>query len=113
MSTLALHVPAAAHQLAAGPAASLTSHQRVIVAVIAVLAVLALGASAFFAREVLAFDQGTPRMQEISKAVQEGASAYLNRQFRTLAPFAVIIFAVLFALPADNTGSRIGRSVFF
>jgi K(+)-stimulated pyrophosphate-energized sodium pump len=104
--------PALAHAAAAG-AASLTSGDRGIVAVVAVIAVLALGASAYFAREVLAFDQGTPRMQDISKAVQEGASAYLNRQFRTLAPFAVIIFGLLFILPADNAGSRVGRSVFF
>ncbi len=84
-----------------------------IVAVVAVIAVLALGVSALFAREVLGYDQGTPRMQEISKAVQEGAAAYLRRQFTTLAPFAVVIFALLFILPADNTGTRIGRSVFF
>jgi K(+)-stimulated pyrophosphate-energized sodium pump len=84
-----------------------------IVVVIAVVALFALGVSALFAREVLAFDQGTPKMQEISKAVQEGAAAYLRRQFTTLAPFAVIIFALLFILPADTTGSRIGRSVFF
>jgi K(+)-stimulated pyrophosphate-energized sodium pump len=84
-----------------------------IVVVIAVVALFALGVSALFAREVLAFDQGTPKMQEISKAVQEGAAAYLRRQFTTLAPFAVIIFALLFILPADTTGTRIGRSVFF
>jgi K(+)-stimulated pyrophosphate-energized sodium pump len=84
-----------------------------IVVVIAVVAIFALGVSALFAREVLAFDQGTPKMQEISRAVQEGAAAYLRRQFTTLAPFAVIIFALLFILPADTTGSRIGRSVFF
>ena len=41
---------------------------------IAVIALFALGVSALFAREVLAYDQGTPKMQEISKAVQEGAS---------------------------------------
>ncbi|HTR69212.1 MAG TPA: sodium-translocating pyrophosphatase [Mycobacteriales bacterium] len=112
MSPLALHSqPVLAHSMAAG--ASLSSGDRGIVAVVAVIAVLALVASALFAREVLAFDQGTPRMQEISKAVQEGASAYLSRQFRTLAPFAVIIFGVLFILPAETTGSRIGRSVFF
>jgi K(+)-stimulated pyrophosphate-energized sodium pump len=84
-----------------------------IVVVIAVVAIFALGVSALFAREVLAFDQGTPKMQEISRAVQEGAAAYLRRQFTTLAPFAVIIFALLFILPADTTGSRIGRSAFF
>jgi K(+)-stimulated pyrophosphate-energized sodium pump len=84
-----------------------------IIVVIAIIAVFALGVSAFFAREVLAADQGTPRMREISAAVQEGANAYLRRQFTTLAPFAVAIFALLFILPADTTGSRVGRSLFF
>ncbi|MBV9487496.1 MAG: sodium-translocating pyrophosphatase, partial [Frankiaceae bacterium] len=111
MSPLALHVPAALVQ--SDHLASLTGGDRGIVAVVAVIAAFALVASAYFAREVLAFDQGTPRMQEISKAVQEGASAYLNRQFKTLAPFAVIIFGLLFILPADNAASRVGRSLFF
>jgi K(+)-stimulated pyrophosphate-energized sodium pump len=84
-----------------------------LVGVVAVVAVFALFASAYFARQVLAADQGTPKMQDISKAVQEGANAYLRRQFTTLAPFAVIIFGLLFILPADTTGTRVGRSIFF
>ncbi|HZP15146.1 MAG TPA: sodium/proton-translocating pyrophosphatase, partial [Nocardioides sp.] len=111
MSPLALTVPAAASSNEG--IASLTSGGRGIIAVVGVIAILALLVSAYFAREVLAFDQGTPRMREISQAVQEGAAAYLNRQFRTLAPFAVIIFGLLFILPAHTTGARIGRSVFF
>jgi K(+)-stimulated pyrophosphate-energized sodium pump len=113
MSPLALTVPAAAvHRTLADPAA-LTSRDLGIVAVIAVVAVFALLVSAVFAREVMAYDQGTEKMQEISRAVQEGAAAYLRRQFRTLAPFAIIIFGLLFILPADTTGTRIGRSAFF
>jgi K(+)-stimulated pyrophosphate-energized sodium pump len=111
MSPLALHAPAALVQ--ADNLAKLTGGDKGIVAVVAVIAALALVASAFFAREVLAFDQGTPKMQEISKAVQEGAAAYIRRQFKTVAPFAVIIFGLLFILPADNTASRVGRSLFF
>ena len=65
------------------------------------------------ARQVLAADEGTDKMKEIAAAVQEGASAYLNRQFKTLAVFAVVVFFVLFLLPADTTGERIGRSIFF
>jgi K(+)-stimulated pyrophosphate-energized sodium pump len=84
-----------------------------LVAIVGAVAIFALFASAYFAREVLAFDQGTEKMQDISKAVQEGANAYLRRQFTTLAPFAVIIFGLLFILPADTTGSRVGRSIFF
>ncbi|MBV9291285.1 MAG: sodium-translocating pyrophosphatase, partial [Frankiales bacterium] len=86
---------------------------RGILVVVLVIAVFALLVAAYFAREVLAADEGTPRMREISKAVQEGAAAYLRRQFTTLAPFAVIIFGLLFILPAETTGARIGRSVFF
>ena len=113
MSSLALSTPALLHAKSVADAADLTHKDLGIVGVVGAIALIALVVSAVFAREVLAFDQGTPRMQEISKAVQEGASAYLRRQFTTLAPFAVIIFGLLFILPAETTGSRIGRSVFF
>ncbi len=83
------------------------------VVIVAVIALLALVVAAVLAREVLAADEGTTKMQEISRAVQEGASAYLTRQFKTLAVFAVIIFFVLFLLPADTTSIRLGRSLFF
>ena len=52
-------------------------------------------------------------MQEIAGAVQEGASAYLTRQFKTLSIFAVITFFILFLLPAETTSEKIGRSIFF
>ncbi|MHA6798054.1 sodium-translocating pyrophosphatase [Bounagaea algeriensis] len=84
-----------------------------IVGVVMLIALGALALGYLLIREVLAAGQGTPRMQEIATAVQEGASAYLNRQFRTLAVFAVIVFLVLFALPAESAGERIGRSLFF
>jgi len=84
-----------------------------ILVVVAVVAAFALAVAGFFAREVLATDQGSVKMQDIARAVQEGAAAYLRRQFTTLAPFAVVIFALLFILPAETTGSRIGRSFFF
>jgi Na+/H+-translocating membrane pyrophosphatase len=58
-------------------------------------------------REVLAASQGTQRMQEIARAVQEGAAAYLRRQFRTLGVFVVIIFFVLLVLPADHASAEI------
>ncbi|HVV77388.1 MAG TPA: sodium-translocating pyrophosphatase [Mycobacteriales bacterium] len=113
MLPYALSTRAAMHAPALTSDTGLTHKDLGIVAVVGVVALFALVVSAVFAREVLAFDQGTPRMQEISKAVQEGAGAYLRRQFTTLAPFAVIIFALLFILPAETTGAKIGRSVFF
>ena len=53
-------------------------------------------------REVLAASQGTAKMQEIAKAVQEGAAAYLRRQFRTLGVFVFLIFWILLLLPAET-----------
>jgi K(+)-stimulated pyrophosphate-energized sodium pump len=50
----------------------------------ALTALLAVGVGFFLMRRVLAEDQGTPKMQEIAKAIQEGAMAYLKRQFKTI-----------------------------
>ncbi|HEY0572655.1 MAG TPA: sodium-translocating pyrophosphatase [Pseudonocardia sp.] len=91
----------------------LSSSDRTVVGVVAVVALIALVIGFFLRKEVLAAGQGTERMQEIGRAVQEGAAAYLNRQFRTLGIFVVIVFVLLFVLPADTTGERIGRSIFF
>lgn len=59
-------------------------------------AVLALLVGFGLVRGVLAADQGTPTMIDIAKSIQEGAMAYLRRQFRTIAvilvPVAIIVF---------------------
>jgi K(+)-stimulated pyrophosphate-energized sodium pump len=91
----------------------LSGGDRGLVAVVAVVALAALAVGYVLLREVLAAGQGTSKMQDIARAVQEGAAAYLNRQFRTLGVFAVIVFGLLFLLPADSTSERVGRSLFF
>ncbi|MFC5994543.1 sodium-translocating pyrophosphatase [Pseudonocardia hispaniensis] len=91
----------------------LAASDRVVVGVVAVVALAALAIGYMLLREVLAAGQGTTKMQDIGRAVQEGAAAYLNRQFRTLGVFVVIVFVLLFALPADDMIERIGRSIFF
>jgi K(+)-stimulated pyrophosphate-energized sodium pump len=74
---------------------------------------LAALAIAFALRaQVLAQDEGTAKMQEIAAAVQEGAAAYLARQFKTLSVFVAIVFVLLFALPGEMD-VKIGRSIFF
>jgi len=95
------------------PAASLAGGDQGLVVGVLVVSLVALGFAGVFAREVLATGQGTPKMIEIAKAVQEGAAAYLRRQFTTLAVFAVLVFLLLFLLPAETTGVRVGRSIFF
>jgi K(+)-stimulated pyrophosphate-energized sodium pump len=60
----------------------------------------------------LAASDGTPKMREIAEAIQEGAAAFLARQFRTLSYFVAIVFFLLLALPGDAE-IRIGRSIFF
>jgi K(+)-stimulated pyrophosphate-energized sodium pump len=62
--------------------------------------------------QVLVASDGTPKMREIAEAVQEGAAAFLSRQFRTLSYFVAIVFFLLFALPGDAE-IRVGRSIFF
>ncbi|HWE67250.1 MAG TPA: sodium/proton-translocating pyrophosphatase, partial [Acidimicrobiales bacterium] len=62
------------------------------------------------ARNVLAADTGTPKMREIALAVQEGAEAFLKRQFRTIViivvPLAILIFftATKVVAPAGHHG---------
>ncbi|ARU52056.1 sodium-translocating pyrophosphatase [Cellulosimicrobium cellulans] len=91
---------------------TLGSESLTIVTVIAVIALVALVFAFVLRRQVLAAEDGTAKMQDIAQAVQEGAGAYLSRQFRTLALFAVIVFGLLFLLPGDG-GIRVGRSVAF
>jgi len=91
---------------------SLASSSLVTVGVIALIALAALAFALYLRRLVLAAPEGTPRMQAIAQAVQEGAAAYLNRMLRTLVLFAAVVFGLLFLLPGD-TGVRVGRSVFF
>ena len=57
--------------------------------------VLALAYGWFTSRQVLAANAGSTRMQEISGAVQLGARAYLNRQYRTIAGVGVVVLIIL------------------
>jgi K(+)-stimulated pyrophosphate-energized sodium pump len=98
--------------VAAASDLDLSNDNTIIVAVVAGVGVVALIMAAVFRAEVLKASEGTEKMQEIGLAVQEGASAYLGRMFKTLAVFAVLAFGLLFLLPGD-TGIRVGRSLFF
>jgi len=57
--------------------------------------VLALVYSALAARQIMNSSAGTERMQEIAGAIQEGAQAYLSRQYKTIAYVGVVVAALL------------------
>jgi K(+)-stimulated pyrophosphate-energized sodium pump len=59
-------------------------------------ALVALAYGVFLAFRIMKREQGTPKMVEVSKAIQEGANAYLTRQFKVLAFFIAFITIVLF-----------------
>src|SRR6201986_2569129 len=101
---------------AGGPVApvSVSGSNLTWVVIVAVIALAALAVAGVLVREVLAASQGTAKMQEIGKAVQDGAMAYLRRQFRTLGIFVFVIFFILLILPHDGGASvQWGRSIFF
>ena len=64
---------------------------------------IALAYGAYLIRHVLKQPAGDARMQEIARAIQEGARAYLNRQYRTVAVVAVVVFVALAVFLSMNT----------
>jgi K(+)-stimulated pyrophosphate-energized sodium pump len=75
----------------------------------AATALLALVVGLSLMRGVLASDQGTPSMIEIARAIQEGAMAYLRRQFRTIAVIMIPVAIVVFASSTEITVPVLGK----
>jgi len=81
---------------------------------------LALAVAYVLVKSVLSNPEGTPKMIEIAKAIQEGARAYLSRQFRTLGVFiGILVVFLFFVLPVPKNAEhsdfalRFGRSIAF
>jgi K(+)-stimulated pyrophosphate-energized sodium pump len=83
---------------------SFLTHHGVLVALVCAGAAIVYGA--LTSRALLALSPGNERMRSISAAVQEGASAYLNRQYTTIAAVGVILFIAL--IPIQNIRVAIG-----
>ncbi|MGH6927230.1 MAG: sodium-translocating pyrophosphatase, partial [Dongiaceae bacterium] len=72
--------------------------------IVIVCGVIALAYGAFLINSVMAAATGTDRMREIAAAVQEGARAYLNRQYMTIGIVGVIVGAILWILLGHYVG---------
>ncbi|MFB3739160.1 MAG: sodium-translocating pyrophosphatase [Candidatus Velamenicoccus archaeovorus] len=88
--------------------------------VVLAIALIALVFAFYLVREVLAAAEGTPKMRDIARAIQEGAKAYLNRQFKTVGVFlGLLTVLIFFILPVPDNAShgdlmiRFGRSLAF
>ena len=73
-----------------------------------VCAALAVVYGAISSKWILSLPAGNERMQEIAKAVQEGASAYLNRQYKTIGMVGAALFLVIGLVPALGWKTAIG-----
>jgi K(+)-stimulated pyrophosphate-energized sodium pump len=72
----------------------------VIITFALIAAVTGIAYGLYLAMWVFKLDAGNQKMQDIAKAIQEGASAYLNRQYRTVAVVAAVLFALLWGAGA-------------
>jgi len=66
-----------------------------VIYLIVLCGLIAIAYAAWSARDVLAADAGSARMQEIAAAIQEGATAYLRRQYTTIAIVGVVVFIIV------------------
>ncbi len=86
----------------------LTGHDKLVLGAVIACGVIGIIAGLLLVRNVLAADAGAPRMREIAKAIQEGAEAFLRRQFRTigiiLVPLAVLIYFTATKVVDPRTG---------
>ncbi len=94
-----------------------STYERIALWLNVIIALAGLGYALMLVKEVYGAPIGTPRMQEITRAVREGADAYLRRQFTTVAVLIVLVTGVLIFTkqPEGETGWHVpvGRGIAF
>jgi K(+)-stimulated pyrophosphate-energized sodium pump len=60
------------------------------------IAVLGLGYAFMLKTQIMKYDKGTPKMQEVWTSIRQGADAYLSRQLKSILPLIIILTGVLF-----------------
>ncbi len=84
----------------------LTAHDKWVLVGVIICGILGIVAGLLLVRSVIGADPGSARMREIARAIQEGAEAFLRRQFRTIliivVPLAVLIFFTATKVVAPN-----------
>src|SRR4029078_6480241 len=73
----------------------MTHSQSSLLTLVIAASGVALLFAVFLARWVLSRARGTPEMQKISNAIQQGAEAYLARQYKTIALLSVVVAVLL------------------
>ncbi len=84
------------------------------VVAILVAALIGVAYAVYLRRRVGTEEEGTEEMKAVARLIQEGAFAYLNRQFRTIAVLVVILFvALFFSGQAAGWDVAVGRALAF
>ncbi len=73
-----------------------------------VCAVIAIGYGAISAKWIVSLPAGNARMQEIAAAIQQGAKAYLNRQYATISVAGVVLFLIIGLVPGLGWSTAVG-----
>src|SRR5436305_7803907 len=79
-----------------------------------VAGILAVAFAVYMARDVLGRDTGTKEMQDVASTIVEGATAFLSRQYRTIAGLsvvtAVLVGVLLAVIPQSNAGTKVDQT---
>ncbi len=93
---------------------SYSQAERVSLLVVLGIAFLGLAYALMLVKQVMAADEGTPKMQEVAAAVREGANAYLKAQFKKIGILIVGLTVVLyFTYGGHDQAFAVGRAVAF